>query len=374
MSPATQDGYDREMADLIDRLSGLSGDAYPRQMEAIIALAEQNGDDETALDWRVRLLKIATRCDDFPRMLQAYEGLRRTVQNNPDDEDLAARVRWFSKWIFEKLPGHAEVSREQIGQMFEAVERDFAAAGEGQGTLAMLRCKIAGALGDEEEARRQFELWRAAPTDRLDDCPACWTHATVLHLLSVGEVEAALLAADPIISGKQTCESAPAETMTRLLMPMASLVSEPLADQMYRHVRRQVRATPRMAGRQGDIVLYLTLTGRAGEARRLLPSMLRTAAQSSDAALRFDAFRAAWATLVCLSAQDVERVPLPAGLEITGDDRSAAVPEALVWCAREAADAASRLDARNGNDRYTTRLRNLHATVAELLSPPSGDH
>ena len=365
--------YDVELGRLIDGLSDREGEELPRGFEAIIALADEHGDRDVALEWRVRLIELASHCDDFPRELAAFDGLRRMRDADPEDAEVAGQVRWFYKWVMEKLPGHAEVSRERIGEMFDAMARDYEAADEGLGAVHMLRCKAAGRMGDLEEAARQYDLWQAAGDSDSDDCPACQTHNRVLHHLILGDVGAAMGAAEPILKDGQSCQDVPAETFSRLLVPAAMAGEVRLAEAMRRHVRRQVRRTPKMAGYQADHVLFLTLGGRPMEARRMLPAMLRTASASSDAMLRFEAFRAAWACLVRLAAAGVERVPMAEDLPVTEEGRTASVPAAIQWCATEASSAAETLDARNGNSRLVDRLRALHAAVTSAGAADGDD-
>ncbi len=366
--------YQDELERLMATLGDLKPPALFDRVEEIARLCQAHGDPDEAAAWWIDLIQLASHHAHFRRELAAFDALRRLRDAQPEDERLTGSVLWYYKWIAERLSEFAEVGREQIDGFFAAMERDYDAAGAGKAAVHQLRCRAAGSMGDRDEAARQFAHWQETETSDADDCPACQTHATVLHHLAMEEVDAALDAARPVLEEGQSCEEVPAVTFSVLLLPMAfSRGDVRLAEAMRRFTRRQVRKSPNLATYLANHVVYLVFTGRTSEAARLLPSLLRTADATDNTAIRFAGFSAAWAALVRLAAEDVQRLPLPPGLSLTGDARSAPVSEAIVWAANHAAAAAEALDARNGNTQRADRLASLHAAIRAIPTPDAED-
>ena len=362
--------YHDELERLTATLGELDPPALLDRVEEIARLCQAKGDADDAASWWVDLIQLANHHANFRRELAAFDQLRRLRDDVPDDERLTNSVLWYYKWIAERLPEFAEIDRDHIAEFFAAMERDYDAAGAGKAAVHQLRCRAAGSMGDDDEAARQFDLWQATDRGDSDDCPACQTHATVLHHLSQENVDAALDAAKPVLEEGQSCEEVPAVTFSVLLLPMAFGRGDlRLAEAMHRFTRRQVRGSPNLAMYLANHVIFLVFTGRTREAARLLPSLLRTADATDNTAIQYAGFSAAWATFVRLAAEDVERVPLPADLSLTGEQRWAATSEAVVWSANRAAAAAEALDARNGNTVRATRLASLHAAIRAMPAP-----
>jgi hypothetical protein len=243
---------------------------------------------------------------------------------------------------------------------------EYSAAGQGAAQVTLLRCKAAHLMNDDALAAEQFERWQQEQGGDSDDCAACLTDFKVTHHLNAGELQQAYEAAEPILSGEESCAEVPATTFSRLLLLVAAMGNAEAAHAMHRACRYQVRKTLKLAGFLGRHALFLALGVRSREGARLLPALLPAAEASGNTVRRYHAFCGAWAVLVGLVREDIKRVPLPSGLPVTGDNRTADVAEALTWCANETADAAKRLDDRNGNTGYTDRLRSLHEAITNV--------
>ena len=361
--------YHEELDRRAAALRHLRGAELLDAVEGIVALCEEHADADAAIAWRVDLLRLASDLDATERELKAFDALRRTYQSDPAYADLRAQVLWYYKWIMERLPEFAEVPAAVIDRMFEEMQKFYEQEGEGLRPVHMLRCQAAAAMGRADEADRLAARWESVEADDSDDCPACETHSRVQYLLDVGRVPEALAAAGPVLEGGQSCAEVPAVTFSRLLIPVALTGDADLAEQMRLFVRRGVRKVPKLFGHLADHVLYLTVTGRPAEAVRPATVALSRAVGSGNTQKRFEAFRAGWACFARLAMLGNERVRLPRHFPPTGEDGYATPADAAAWCGEQAASAAEALDARNGTDRFSQRLRNLHDLFASIGEP-----
>ncbi len=361
--------YHKQLERRAAALEHLRGAALLGAVEGIVALCEAHGDADAANAYRENLLRLASELDATEVELKAFDGLRRAYRADPADAELRRAVLWYFKWIMERLPEFAEVPAATIERMFEEMQTFYEAEGAGLGPVYALRRGAAAAMGWADEADRHAARCESIRADDSDDCPACQTHARVQYLLDVGRVPDALAAAGPVLAGEQSCAEVPATTFSRLLLAVALSGDGDLAEQMRRFVRRQVRKQPSLFGHLADHALYLTLTGRPAEAVRPAVVALARAEKSGNTQKRFEAYRAGWACFARLAMLGVGRVRLPRGFPPTGEDGYAPPAAAAAWCGEQAASAAAVLDARNGTDRFSDRLRSLHGVFTSMGEP-----
>ena len=349
--------YYAERERQIAALDRLKGRPLHDALNRLADLAVAHDDPEDAAGWVDAALQVANDEGDFPRQFAAFDRLRRLRDDHPKIDAIGRRVRWYYKWIVDALPYHAQVSRTQIEQMFDAMAAEYGAAGEGPRPVEQLRCRAALHMGEPDRAADHFAAWEAAQGSATDDCPACVTDFVVHYHLARGETATAWEAAGPVLRFEQTCDEVPAVTVARLLTPALGGVPVGTLHALHRMTRRQARKVPGMVDDLGRHALFLTLIGRTDEARRLLPTLLRRAEASGNELKRLAAFAGAWTTLARSAAVGV-MAKLPPELGI-GDDPAAAA----AWAGTRAASAAEALDARNGNTYRSGQLRDLHAVV-----------
>jgi hypothetical protein len=78
-------------------------------------------------------------------------------------------------------------------------------------------------MGESKEAKANYKMWKKLAKDDMDGCEACEASSEIAYLNFVGEYEAALELAAPLLSGELTCSEVPHITYAPILFSMIAL-------------------------------------------------------------------------------------------------------------------------------------------------------
>jgi len=130
---------------------------------------------------------------------------------------------WKFKWIVSGVAKSSMIEKELIDEVneamlfyYERMELSLAAYYK-----ALMNQNID--MGDAREAKANYELWKKLAKDDMADCEACEASDEIAYLNFVGEYEAALELATPIISGELGCIKVPYTTYAPILFSMVTL-------------------------------------------------------------------------------------------------------------------------------------------------------
>lgn len=130
---------------------------------------------------------------------------------------------WKFKWIVSGVAKSSVIEKELIDEAneamlfyYERMELSLAAYYK-----ALMNQNID--MGDTREAKANYELWKKLAKDDMDGCEACEASSEIAYLNFVGEYEAALELATPIISGELGCIKVPYTTYAPILFSMVTL-------------------------------------------------------------------------------------------------------------------------------------------------------
>lgn len=343
----------------IQKLPTLRDEALLKQVRALAELADAEKDVDATARWYDHLLNASSQLGRFDYELAAFHSIRQLYARGPEFDFLRESILWYFKWIVERLPEHAEVSADTIETVLRQMQEFYERERESLRPIYALRCRAAGFMGREDESREYFEKWQTADAGNSSDCPACETHTRVLHLLDQGKPEEAIAVAEPLFNGEQSCAEVPVTTFARLLLPVTMSGNLELANAMHAATVRAARSSPKLLSHLANHVVFLSLTSRAMEARRLAMVMLGRCRAATNSYDRLTAFRAGWIWLRGLRRVGVQAVRLPVRFKPDARTRPVEVTLAADECRAESQALADAFDTRNGNTRFNDTLTSI---------------
>ncbi len=251
--------------------------------------------------------------------------------------------------------------RRRIGEL-EAEQR---VRGTSPRRAHQARHQVARHLGDVATARRELDLWLAAPRDRTADCAACEQRIIGSWHAEAGDDGRAYEAWRPILEGDLFCGTEPHGTLSGSLIPLIRLGMPDRARANHLRGYRASRRKEQMAANVGAHLEFCALTGNSVRGLELLAEHADWLAPERPDAIDADFLAGAEVLLRVLSDFGNEDVPfaLPGG-DLTS---VGALQERI---GAQLTDIAARFDARNGNDAYSTRLLRRRSRQPFLSSLP----
>jgi hypothetical protein len=346
-------------------------DEQVRLLEAAVRLADHHGDEVRGFAARDELITAATFGGQRDRALVAFAWCRARHKQDPQRFGWW-NVLWRNKWAVDGLPEHLGVTRAQI---LEAQD-DYAAAVEQAGgnvkSVAKLRMGNALQMGDPEEAKRWYPIWRDTPRDLHADCRACDATTEVEALVTFGEQADALMRAVPILAGRLSCAEVPHLTFGWLVEAHFHLGHLEEARDAFLRGYRLILKNRAFLPSVGRMLAFLALTDNSGPALTLVERHLGWAldARSSLAAVPFYLAGRFLLERIAASGQAEVAVQLPKGFPL---HREAGIYETRAlhdWFEGRIVELSSRFDARNGNDFYMKRLDQSRGWAADVRPFP----
>jgi hypothetical protein len=361
--------YAAQLESAIEAFKALRGPPALAQLGRIADLAEAHADEQTVVDALCQTIRDAHHLELVAPQVAALQRLHALYKSNPRYDFAREQMLWYHKWVAESLVESTEVSREMIEAMFSRVEAVYVSEKMGLRPIHMLRCRTAWMMGRDDEAAVHYDRWQATAEGKSDDCPACEVNGKVEFLLAVNRIPEAMQAAEPLLDGSMHCDEVPANTFSRLLIVAMNAGDEQLAEWMHRSTLRIVRHLPDLLACLARHVVYLTLTGRAQQIRRLASLTLGRAARASDYN-RLGAYVSGMLWFSVLAREGVAKVKLPREFHLARQQRDVATPEGAAWCLEQANALAARFDARNGTPLFTKRLHESENLIRAICSRP----
>lgn len=369
--------YEQQLRDLIQRSYMMDGTAAEVELlEEAIRLADSHNDLERAFQLRVNLIQAAT-FNGFPeKVLVAFTWCLAQCDARPDLGDERTfderRLLWQSKWAMHTLPEFPHISRAQ----FDAVTADMAAryqrAGASQRPIHKLRCTSALEFRDPDAARAEFPLWQQAKHDWNSDCRACDADSLVDYHASLGEDEAALKAARPILRGKLQCAEVPHVTYALLLAPLVRLGMLEEAAECHRHGYKLVAGNRELLRSIARHIEFLIQTDNRTRAVTAFQKHLGFALDSSP--IRQLEFYLASLFLIERLRRSgrvaTRKLRLPAEFPLHREDGTYRLDDLADWFRGRCEDLAGRFDRRNGNDGYRRLLDAIPGRLDGLTPHP----
>lgn len=347
--------------ELLDRAQALSfGAERVERVEEAVRLADRHSDLELGFAARDELISAATFSGYPEKALVAFTWCLAQCDREPERfQD--RHLLWKYKWVAAHLPYFPQIPKAKIAQVHDDMEARYRKAGQSLQPVFTIRWQAALDMGEGEAARAHYAEAERHERDVGSDCAACVISDRVRHLLFEEQPEAALEAADPILSGRSSCAEIPHATLAMLLLPLLRLGRQAEALRAHRWGYRLIRGNRDFVEAVGAHIEFLTLTGNLELARSAFEEHATHALEVSDIDDRFHFFKGASVLLTRLEREgaDLSRLRLPTGFGLTTP--TTATLRAFVLDLTR--DLARQFDARNGNDSYAD---DLAAALARL--------
>ncbi len=336
-------------------------------LERAIRLAQTHRDLDLEFEAKLALVRNADFIGRHDLALATYPWLLQQVDAYPERFDRYS-VLWQYKWMISALVHFPAVSRAQIEGAYNDLKSRYEQYGEPMKTLYYLAYDLYYDLGDLRRAAELYAQFKATPERRgaLMDCRACVTNTEVHYLEGIGEWEAALAKAKPILAGTQSCHSVPQSTYSKILSGALLRGDLETAEAAYRKGIRLLKPALDDLGYFPSHMLYNALAGGFTKALSLFGQGAPLAAATRNMTNRFY-FALAASVLFRRLAQNGRKIFLltfPEDHPLYTESRKVQVEDAALHYSEDAAALAAGFDARNGNSRHRERL-NQYTALAD---------
>lgn len=367
------DAFHERHAKRIEALNGLAGDALFAEMFELAQLAESENEIDATAEWHENVIHYAAQLNRLDFELKSFHELRRLYASGPQYDHLRESILWYFKWVAERLPEHVDIPAELIRTTLDQMEQFYTQHHESLRPVYALRARAEAFMGHLCQAGKYFDLWQTTPFGKSDDCEACELHGLVQYYLHADKPEDAINAAQPIVRGELQCEEVPAATFSRLLVPLLQKNEVELADGLQYAVVRQVRHSPKLISHMANHVVFLSLTGRAIEARRLAGLLLGRGILATNSYDQYASWRAGWIWLSFLAFDGIPRTRLPRAFAPENAGTPMDTLAAAQRCRGETIVLSEKFDARNGTPRFMESVRGLDQFMASISNPKGGN-
>jgi hypothetical protein len=358
---------DRRVTELIDRSLDLrEGDEKIMLLEEAVRLADTTRDVKLQYQARESFIEAAYFGGVPEKALVAYAWCLAQFDRNPD-LFWEWKILWRYKWMINVISDFPQISKEQIHEMLDDMERRFQRAGSGLRAVYKYRYRMEKFFGNREQAIQFYEQAERMHQDDLTDCAACETDERVTYSFYTGKDELALRQAEPLLNGLRRCRSVPHRTYSKVLVPLLRLGRGDEAWQYHRRGYQMIMSDRAMLDYLSEHLIFLTLYGDLRGAGQLLEKHYHWTEENTNVYERFMFYRAAWLFLEVAVEADKKRLSLslPRSFplyEAEGEYETARLRE---WFEGRARELARRFDERNGTDYFTRELLDMNA-IKEL--------
>lgn len=322
--------------------------------ERSVQIADAHQDLEAGYRTRQRLMGAALSAGLSDVLLVSFTWClaqsERDPQAFPEQE-----ILWQFRWVISELVEFPEVSRAQLDDLFTDMERRYRRAGSSMRAYWVLRRMVALDMGDRDAAIAAHEQLELCRRDWLSDGADAETSFHVDYLLFLGQDEAGLRRAMPLLQQSQASSHHLGFLYAKLLHPLLKLGRFEQAARFhqagYRLVSRNARYVPRFA----EHLTFLALTENFARGYRLVERHLGDAVGSVSAFSRMQFYHSARLLfeLAADRGRDSLRLRLPPPFPFHSPE-GRYDPRALAASLAEQVDHMARqFDTRNGTDYYT---------------------
>ena len=345
------------------------GDEQISVAEDAVREADLSGHLETQYRAREAFVRACVFGGETDRALVAFAWLLATFDQNPGRFS-EWNILWKYKWIVGLTCEFPQISRAKIFEMLDDLEARSLRAGYGLRAAYTHRYRIEKFWDNPTAAFENFRIMHELPIDDLANCPACEIDENVGFAIYCGLNEQAVLLAEPILNGSQTCRTVPHRTYANLLLPMVKMGRQKEALDFHRAGYRLISSNKDNLDRMSDHLIFLALTENFERAGKVFEKHYVWSEQNRNLADRFRFFRAAWLLFDLLvdRGQETAELRLPDSFpEYFVEGRYD--PKRLAhWFKQQADDLARRFDERNETDFFSRTLTETPA-LKSLCAP-----
>lgn len=323
-------------------------------IEAAVREADVSNDALLGYEARMSLIEAGMFGGFVKRAIVAFSWCLARFDESPEEYE-EFDLYWMYKWVINDLPNFPTVSRQQILDMQDDLERRYLRSGYSLRTVHYLRADNALIMGDFEEAFQRLARAERSERDEIVDCLACEQSHKVWRLARLRKDEEAVQAAEPILAGKMSCTVVPESTYGYLVRPLLRLGRLEEALELYRKCYRKISRNPHYID---DIALHMLTLIAADDMRkvaRLFEKHLPWSVKTPNLDDRFEFYNSSTLFLEKLAQQSrrKRKLNLPSQLPCDEPESKYAPAELANWFAYETQQLADQFNRRNGNEYYS---------------------
>ncbi len=363
--------------DLEQRISELRREAWmlPRGatkvslLEEAVRLADLLNDVPLAYSLRDELMDAATFSGRDDLLLVSFSWCLAQFDREPGRFG-EHNILWKYKWVVGNAPDFPEISRRQIEELLDDMQRRFEKGGHSLHAVYQMRRATMVDFRDADAAREWHARFRKARRDGLSNCNACVASGTIDYYEFLGETRRALDAAKPLLEGQLVCTEEPRRAYGKALLPLLKAGRVDEAKEVHEKGYRKARDLPHAVNEFAQHLQHVVLTGDFAKARKMMERHLPSALDTINRAHRFSFFLVCRLLLDRLVAGGSKalKLRLPDSLpapDARGRHDLAALAD---WFTAEARAIAERYDRRNGNTAFADEVDAL-PELLELALP-----
>jgi hypothetical protein len=329
-------------------------------LEEAVRLADLMADVELGYDLRRALVRTATFCGREDVQMVAFAWCLAQYDRNPGRFDERGLL-WQYKWVVGNATDFPDISRRQIEELLDDIERRFQAAGHSLHAVHQHRRYNMVDMRDRPAAEKAHAAFLAARRDRLSDCAACVACNSGEYYIYCGDMQAASAGFQTVIDGRLTCQEEPLRCLSYGLLPLVRLGQIEQAKRQCQQAQRllaKAGAPVRPAAAQ---IAFLAIVNDLAAIRRMLRRYLAEGLACVSPKDRLAMLRAVLLAVHRLTAAGSQHFESPLPDQAPPADSAGHRDVALVqaWLTSEARTLAARFDARNGNGEHIRELDRL---------------
>jgi tetratricopeptide (TPR) repeat protein len=369
MTEHNEDEIEQSARELMRKAMYLDdGDEKIMLLEEAILIADRGQDIRLQYQAREDYLEAAFWGGETEKALVAYSWCLAQFDKNPEkfSEWL---LLWRYKWIVNVIVDFPQITKEQIYEMLDEMERRYLQAGYGLRVVYYYRYRVEKFFGNRDEALKHFHRAQELPRDGLSDCAACEIDERVTFQTYCDENELALRSAEPILSGVQKCRSVPQRTLAGILLPLVRLGRWAEARDYHTRGYAMISNKPLYLDHVSDHLLFLALDGDFEKGTQLLEKHFPWTTKGKNVYNHYTFYRAAWLLLELMSDSGIDNVEvrLPESFPLSQESQSHLYRTSQLkeWFWNRARVIGEKFDRRSGTDYFARELAET-LTLKEL--------
>jgi tetratricopeptide (TPR) repeat protein len=365
MKEFNEDEIGASVRELIRNATQLGdGDEKIMTLEEAVRIADTGHDVQLQYRAREELIEAAFWGGETEKALVAYSWCLAQFDNHPErfSEWL---LLWRYKWIVNVIVNFPQITKEQIYEMLDDMERRYLKAGYGLRVVYYYRYRIEKFFGNKDEALKHFRHAQELSRDELSDCAACEIDERVTFQAYCGNNELALSLAEPIFSGLHKCRSVPQRTLAGVLLPLVRLGRWAEARDYHTRGYSMISRDVVYLNYVSDHLLFLALYGDFEMAAHLIEWHFRWTIKSKSLYDKYTFYRAAWLLLELMTdaGSNTIKLRMPESFPLYQYSQSHHYETSRLkeWFENLAREIGGKFDKRAGTDQFA---RELEETLA----------
>lgn len=367
---------DREVGGRIDALMGMArasalGPGRVALLEEAVRVADTHADLRRGWDARLQLIHAATFADEPEKLFAPFAWCLAQSDRAPDKFPDAG-LFWSFKWVVSNATQLLRVPMPPLLAMVDDMERRFLRHGVGRRSVWNAKLNLALFRGDRQGVCEAYPQWERSPVDNYTDCAACEQDCRVESRLLEGRDEAAVEAAEPILSGRLACRVITGRSYNRILLPLVRVGRS--RDAMSYH-RRGFRLLSQPGTHLTDVarhITFLVVTDNLPRALKLFETHLPRPREgvTSGRAEQFEFALAARLLMARVASTRKSALPLRMRGGFPGFEPSGRYDPAALAAHfdSEATRLATLFDDRNGTPHFARQVE-VERSLAEFVRP-----